>query len=780
MPTPTTRLRARLIDSGAELNTWGTNLNDQVFTLLDEAIAGVEKITLSGNLTLSSANYATDQARNAALIFQGSPAAAVTVTIPSVEKVYVCSNQTAQSVTVKAGGTGVALAAGDRAVIWCDGTDCGLGSISATTVNGLIANAQLAGANLPGQTGNAGKYLQTDGAVPLWAEIPIPDVGGGADATITASATLAAAASVVQSVDMATAAQSVKLPDATLLTKGGRKYVVLNVGNRTFGIRDNANALLTVLPAGASAELHLRDNSTAAGAWGVTGRGLEPALTLIDHTAPTTIASSAEVVCRLTDTLSLHFGLTTADIYAVAIDSTPGAAAVGTWTNILAGSATIAVPHCFRVSDTQAIVFYTSNSGGALHYARVLTVDPATKAITVGTAASVAAGTATMLQDVTFSGRPLIAQMTASLYVILWKNAGSANPARAIAVSVSGSTATIGTPTAAIATGSAGHEILACYRVSDMTALAIYTDDSGTAGSPYSIRAAVLTVSGTNITVGASAGINDVVTSAVFPTCQLSATKYLVGYNNIAGTAVFAAAVTVSGTGVTFGTPLTVETVASPSAGFASGNANRFQNNLFRISDTAALFTYVTSGGGFSRHVVLTENGGTLTSGGILYSLFGDVTGGNFPQTPQGFLAFSKTAATSFDMDSAVFNVAISGTSLSVVGTRADPDASITTTAQGRFGLSGGVFGAYPQDRYSGNTGAATTFALFRRPNDGPPVPLGFLPLNDFRGTTAAEGSLRVPVEIATNKAAFIGISLTQPAATGNSVRLLIVEFASL
>lgn len=756
MPTPTTRLRAVLQDPGSNLNVWGQLLNDQAISLLDEAIAGVERITLTGNVTLTSANYASDQSRNAALIFQGSPAAHCMVTIPSVEKVYVVSNTTGKSVTLSAGGAAVTLAAGDRAVVWCDGTDCGLGSISATTVNGLIANAQLAGANLPDQPGNAGKFLQTDGAVPTWAAVPNPDVGGGADATITTSVTLSASASVVQSVDMATAAQSVRLPDATTLSKGGRKFVFLGVGNRTFGVRDATGTLLTVVPAGAAAELHLRDNATAAGSWGVTGRGLEPALTLVDHTAPTTIMNAIEVAVRLTDSLSVHFGGISTGFGALAVDNATGQ--TGAWTAVEAsGGQQFTIAHAFRVSDTQAIVFWTQTN----HKAAVLTVDPATRAITVGNASSVAPASNNFLGYVTFSGRPVLAQLTPTLYLAVHGVSGSTAPG-ATAISVSGSTVTIGSP-AALSTTVQAH--LACYRINDTQALAIYLDDSGTAGSPYSIRAAVLSVTGTTISVGTSAGINDVVASAVLPTCQLSATKYVVGWYDAANTRPRAAAITVSGTTVAFGTPASFDIGSTTTVTDAYANANRFQPNLYRISDTAALFTYGHTSAP-SRHVVLSESGGNLTAGGILYSLWTQESGGNFPQTPGGFLAFSNATG-----EMAVFGVTINGSALAVTGTTAPPWATLQASASWRFGLSGGVCGI---TTFGTDTGRVNGFNLFRFRANGAPQYVGFLSLNDFN-----IGSNLVPVEISSNKVAVIsGSGMTQPAATGNNVRLQIVEFA--
>ena len=89
MPTPTTRLRTVKLDPGGSLNVWGDLLNTKALDLIDEAIAGVEKISLTGStgfLTLTSANYATDQARNLALVFTGSPTVNVAVTIPAAER----------------------------------------------------------------------------------------------------------------------------------------------------------------------------------------------------------------------------------------------------------------------------------------------------------------------------------------------------------------------------------------------------------------------------------------------------------------------------------------------------------------------------------------------------------------------------------------------------------------------------------------------------------------------------------------------------------------------
>lgn len=206
--TPTTRLRIEKQQLGSNLNTWGeTKLND-CFDRLDEAIAGVQAITISGtSTTLTSTNYATDQARKAALVLTGTLSANSTITVPNVEKLYLVVNNTtmgAFSLTIKtSGGTGYALTAGPQWV-YCNGTDVyratprldqlpaataavalnsqrltGLGTPSADTdaatkkyvddaVFGVTAGS------LPGQTGNAGKFLTTDGSAVSWGTPAYP------------------------------------------------------------------------------------------------------------------------------------------------------------------------------------------------------------------------------------------------------------------------------------------------------------------------------------------------------------------------------------------------------------------------------------------------------------------------------------------------------------------------------------------------------------------------------------------------------------------------------
>ncbi|HZH26790.1 MAG TPA: hypothetical protein VEY95_06355 [Azospirillaceae bacterium] len=762
--TPSARLRLELQGQGESLNTWGQKLNQNALALIDAAIAGVTPITVTGDFALSATNYAADQQRSAVLVLNGTPAAPFTVTVPGTEKVWTVVNNTGRSATFRtAAGTGAVVAGGDKGTVYCDGTHCGLASLTTAQVNALIAAAGLSGA-LPNPAGNAGEYLRTDGTGVFWDAVPAVDLGGGAGATITASTALTAASAVVQPVNMAAAGQSVTLPDATGLSKGGRKFVIANKGTRAFGIRAHGGGLLAAVPAGGVAELHLDDNATAAGGWTVTGRGLEPALVLVDHTAPGTITGVVGVAVRLTDMLSLHFGATATGFAALAVDSTPGTVAVGTWTAVeAAGAATVA--HAFRISDTQAVVFWIQ---GGNHKAAVLTVDPATCAIAVGTPAST---TITWLGDVTYAGRPLIAQLTSTLYVTL-RNSGGAILAGC--ANVSGAAVSIGTQQVV---GTGGQQALAVHRVSDTTALALYMDDSGTAGSPYSIRGVVLSVSGTTIAVGTGVGINDTAAStsgAGLPVCQLGPTKSLVAWRDAAGTAMRAVCFTVSGTAVAAGPVLAVETGSIEILWFSTFDATRFQPNLFALDGTRALLTYCGPSGTPSRHVVLTESGGALTAGPILYGVWSYAYGGNFPQTAQGFLAFGTTDSNNNPIHT-VQAVTVTGNTLAVTGGHAT-GFILRENSLRRFGLSGGHCGIVlgGRNNVSGSVADIPLIALYRfRAGDDSPRHVGHLTLPNL---SAALGS-GVPVEVAPTKLAVTGLAYTQSTASAASVRLLIVEF---
>lgn len=127
-----TSLRLQLIATGEQSGIWGTTTNTNLGTLLEQAITGVQSIALSSSTyTLSNLNGASDQARNAVLVFTGALSGNCTVTAPQVNKVYIVSNQTTNghSVIMTTGaGLTVTIANGQTALIYSNGTNFYLAS----------------------------------------------------------------------------------------------------------------------------------------------------------------------------------------------------------------------------------------------------------------------------------------------------------------------------------------------------------------------------------------------------------------------------------------------------------------------------------------------------------------------------------------------------------------------------------------------------------------------------------------------------------------------------
>lgn len=141
--TYSTSLGLELIGNGEQAGTWGTTTNNNLGTLLEQAIAGVQPITLTGgDYTLTDYNGLPDEARNAVLVLGGLLGAPCNVIAPSVKKVYIVRNFSNATVTIKtATGTGVALTNAASAVVFCDGTDF----YSATTLNYIDGNLTVTG-----------------------------------------------------------------------------------------------------------------------------------------------------------------------------------------------------------------------------------------------------------------------------------------------------------------------------------------------------------------------------------------------------------------------------------------------------------------------------------------------------------------------------------------------------------------------------------------------------------------------------------------------------------
>jgi microcystin-dependent protein len=145
--TYSTSLRLELMGSGEQAANWGNTTNYNLGTLLEQAIAGVENVTISGtSYTLTTGSGVADQARNAVINLIGTLTANCNVIVPSVDKVYTIRNSTTGgfSVVVKtAAGSGVTVANGNTQSMYCDATNVVAASMPFNATNG---NFSVAGA----------------------------------------------------------------------------------------------------------------------------------------------------------------------------------------------------------------------------------------------------------------------------------------------------------------------------------------------------------------------------------------------------------------------------------------------------------------------------------------------------------------------------------------------------------------------------------------------------------------------------------------------------------
>lgn len=112
----------RLTKPGLTTAGWGTLVNNGTFQLIDNAIAGIVDVDVSaGNVTLTTASGASDQARYMCLRVINGPVSARNVIVPTLNKIYFVINEGAGPIQIKtATGAAVILLAGERTVVRVD------------------------------------------------------------------------------------------------------------------------------------------------------------------------------------------------------------------------------------------------------------------------------------------------------------------------------------------------------------------------------------------------------------------------------------------------------------------------------------------------------------------------------------------------------------------------------------------------------------------------------------------------------------------------------------
>jgi hypothetical protein len=126
----TTKLKFALPTQGELDGSWGTTVNNNITSMIEEAIAGYSTINSwsSNSHTLTTADGTTAESRAAMLSLTDSGdqlgSNAATVICPALSKVYIVKNAVGQNATLKtSSGTGIAIPNGKTMLLYCDGTN---------------------------------------------------------------------------------------------------------------------------------------------------------------------------------------------------------------------------------------------------------------------------------------------------------------------------------------------------------------------------------------------------------------------------------------------------------------------------------------------------------------------------------------------------------------------------------------------------------------------------------------------------------------------------------
>jgi hypothetical protein len=174
MPTTYTPILQLALPATGELNgTWGTTVNDNITSMVEQAIAGLATVNTwtAASHTLTTANGTTSEARCAILECSGAPGAAATVVCPAASKIYIIKNSVTggYAVTLKtSAGTGISVPNGGTALLYCDGTNV----VSGGGLNGdVVGPASATDTAIATFDGVTGKLIKNNASVTIAANV---------------------------------------------------------------------------------------------------------------------------------------------------------------------------------------------------------------------------------------------------------------------------------------------------------------------------------------------------------------------------------------------------------------------------------------------------------------------------------------------------------------------------------------------------------------------------------------------------------------------------------